>query len=338
MYDPAAIPTPAAPPDSFVNMPGHYVKRAHGNNPDIFMQHQPTPEQARAAIAAYYACVSFVDDNVGRILHTLDPSGLASNTVVIFLGDHGFHLGDHGFWSKYSMLEPTRKVALIVRVPGAPANGRVCREFVEFVDLVPTLGALVKLSAARESRGDELRSAPGRPRAPWKKAVFMVGGSMDQGQVVRTRRYSYLEYRNGADSRPCSTWRRIPGRRTTSPINPRMPKRGGRWRACSRPDGRRPCPMACSPSTVARTTGSLAERNRPPSGAPFPPPTELSHADTLDRRLTTRLQRRLGHARRWQQPRGSTRGCGCSARRSTTPWPRSSMTWRPGASTARSCW
>ncbi len=256
MYDPAKIPTPAAAPDTFVNMPGHYVKRAHGNNPDIFMQHQPTPEQARAAIAAYYACVSFVDDNVGRILHTLDQTGLARNTVVIFLGDHGFHLGDHGFWSKYSMLEPTRKVALIVRVPVAPANGRVCREFVEFVDLVPTLGALVQPGRPGTSRGQARRcwstpSAPGRKPSSWLAAAVIPARSSAPGG---TATWSIKTAR----SQRSSTWRRIPGRRTTSPTIRRMPKPVGKWRACSRRGGRRPCRRGSSPSTAARTTGNLA--------------------------------------------------------------------------------
>jgi uncharacterized sulfatase len=196
MYDPNTIPMPPATPDSFVNFPSHYVRRAHGNNPDIFTRQQPTPEQVRGAIAAYYACVSFVDDNVGLVLDALETTGLARNTIVIFLGDHGFHLGDHGFWSKYSMLEPTRRVALIVRVPGAPANGQVCREFVEFVDLVPTLGALVRLDLPRNLEGTSFAPLLADPTRPWKKAVFMVGGSGDPGQVVRTRRYSYLEFQN----------------------------------------------------------------------------------------------------------------------------------------------
>ena len=147
LYDPQKIPAPPAPPEKCVRFP--YPKRAAGGNPDIFMQKQPTPEQARQAIAAYYACVSFVDDNIGMILDALEKEGLANNTIVVFLGDHGFHLGDHGFWSKYSMLEATRRAPLIVRVPGAPANGRVCREIVEFVDLVPTLGELVRLDLPR---------------------------------------------------------------------------------------------------------------------------------------------------------------------------------------------
>jgi arylsulfatase A-like enzyme len=95
------------------------------------------------------------------------------------------------------MLEPTRKVALIVRVPGAPANGRVCREFVEFVDLVPTLGQLVHLDLPGNLEGTSFAPLLDNAERPWKKAVFMVGGSSDPGQVVRTRRHSYLEYRNG---------------------------------------------------------------------------------------------------------------------------------------------
>jgi arylsulfatase A-like enzyme len=128
MYDPAKIPDPLAPVESLRGFP--YMQRATGGNPDIFMKQQPTKLQAREAIAAYYACVSFVDDNLGMILDALDQEGLADHTIVVFLGDHGFHLGDHGCWSKYSMLEATRRVPLIVRVPGMPANGQVCRRFV----------------------------------------------------------------------------------------------------------------------------------------------------------------------------------------------------------------
>jgi uncharacterized sulfatase len=159
------------------------------------MQQQPTPQQAREAIAAYYACLSFVDDNVGLMLDALDQAGLADNTIVVFLGDHGFHLGDHGCWSKYSMLEATRRVALIVRVPGAPANGQVCREFVEFVDLVPTLGQLVKLDLPSNLEGTSFAPLLVNPRQPWKQAVFMVDS--DGGQMVRTRQYSYLELKKG---------------------------------------------------------------------------------------------------------------------------------------------
>jgi arylsulfatase A-like enzyme len=193
MYDPVKIPDPPAAPTSLKGFP--YAQRAAGGNPDIFMQKQPTAQQAQEAIAAYYACMSFVDDNIGMVLDALEREGLDKNTIVVFLGDHGFHLGDHGCWSKYSMLEATRRVALIMRVPGAPANGKVCREFVEFVDLVPTLGELVKLNLPSNLEGTSFAPLLINPDQPWKKAVFMVDG--DGGQVARTRKYSYLELKKG---------------------------------------------------------------------------------------------------------------------------------------------
>jgi arylsulfatase A-like enzyme len=193
MYDPDKIPDPPAPPASLVGCP--YPKRMTGGNPDIFMQHQPTARQAREAIAAYYACVSFVDDNVGRVLAALDQQGLADNTIVFVMGDHGFHLGDHGFWSKYSMLEATRRAPLWIRVPGAPGNGQVCREFVEFVDFVPTLGELLGFDVPANLEGTSFAPLLTNPDRPWKTAVFQVQSPGEQ--MVRNRRYSYLEFKDG---------------------------------------------------------------------------------------------------------------------------------------------
>jgi arylsulfatase A-like enzyme len=196
LYDPQKIAAPPAPVDSLVNFPSHYLKRGRGGNPDIFRDAQPSPQQAREAIAAYYACITAVDDNVGMILDTLDETGLSKNTIVIFLGDHGFHLGDHGFWSKYSMLEATRRVPFIVRVPGAPANGRVCRQFVELVDLLPTIGDLAGLKLPSNLEGISFTPLLVNSERAWKQAVFMSGGPADRGHSVRTRGFSYLEYEN----------------------------------------------------------------------------------------------------------------------------------------------
>jgi arylsulfatase A-like enzyme len=111
------------------------------------------------------------------------------------MGDHGFHLGDHGFWSKYSMLEATRRAPLWVRVPGAAGNGKVCREFVEFVDLVPTVGQLAGLDLPTNLEGISFTPLLANPDQPWKKAVFLV--ESESSQVVRNRKYSYLEFKNG---------------------------------------------------------------------------------------------------------------------------------------------
>lgn len=192
LYDPAKIPDPPAPADSLVQFP--YMKRARGGNPDIFTREQPTPQQAREAIAAYYACCSFVDANIGMILRGLEEAGLADKTIVVFLGDHGFHLGDHGFWSKYSMLEATHRAPLIIRVPGAAGNGKPCGEFVEFVDLIPTLAALCGFKAPANLEGTSFAPLLSNPARPWKSAVLMDEGN---GEVVRTRKYRYLEFAKG---------------------------------------------------------------------------------------------------------------------------------------------
>ena len=90
MYDPAKIPDPPAPPKVETSL---YPRRLTVGNPDIFMNRQPTPQQVKEAIAAYYACVSFVDSNIGMVLDELEKQGLAQNTIVFVMGDHGFHLG-----------------------------------------------------------------------------------------------------------------------------------------------------------------------------------------------------------------------------------------------------
>lgn len=202
LYDPATIPEPPAPLDRLKDFP--YLKRATGGNPDIFTKEQPTKQQVREAIAAYYACVSFVDSNVGMILDALEKEGLAQNTIVIFFGDHGFHLGDHQFWSKYSMLEATRRVVFIVRVPGAPANGQACREFVEFVDIVPTLAELLRFEPRNALEGTSFVPLLQNPEQPWKKAVYLTDGNQDS--VVRTRQFSYLEFPSGKADVPAALY------------------------------------------------------------------------------------------------------------------------------------
>lgn len=195
-YDPAKIPLPPAQPAELVGFP--YMKRATGGNPDIFTQKQPTEQETREAIAAYYACVSFVDDNVGMILDALKREGLEQNTIVVFLGDHGFHLGDHGCWSKYSLMEATRRAPLIVRVPGAPGNGQVCREIVEFVDLVPTLCELSGTPAPANLESTSFAPLLAAPDRHWKKAMFQwENGPNGPGRVVRTKTHSYMEFGRG---------------------------------------------------------------------------------------------------------------------------------------------
>jgi arylsulfatase A-like enzyme len=192
MYPPSEIPMPDARPTSDPEFP--YRSRSTGSNPDIFCRQQATPEQTREAIAAYYGCVTFVDAGIGMILDQLEEQGLADKTIVVFFADHGFHLGDHGMWSKYSLLEPTKRVPLIVRVPGANGNGQACQRIVELVDLIPTLNELVVLNAPGNLEGTSFATLLDAPGQPWKKAAF-TDDNNDRARSVRTERYNYIEWK-----------------------------------------------------------------------------------------------------------------------------------------------
>lgn len=117
------------------------------------------PETRAGAVAAYYACVSFMDDNVGRLLDALREAGLEDNTLVVFVGDNGFHLGDHGgLWSKHTAFDRATRVPLILAGPGI-ARGRTIRTPVELLDLYPTLAALGGLKAPPGLEGRDLSAA-----------------------------------------------------------------------------------------------------------------------------------------------------------------------------------
>lgn len=101
-------------------------------------------DQQKLLLHGYYACISHIDDQVGRILDELDTLKLTENTIVVLWGDHGFHLGDHNKWGKHSHLEQATRVPLIIRCPGFP-EGQVTQSPAGLVDLFPTLCELAGL-------------------------------------------------------------------------------------------------------------------------------------------------------------------------------------------------
>jgi uncharacterized sulfatase len=192
MYDPNKIPDPPAPPEKDRGVPD--VARKFGKSSDIFTDHRASPEEARAAVAAYFASVSLVDTGIGIVLDALEKAGLADSTIVIFLGDHGFHLGEHGLWSKYTLFESSTRAPLIVRVPGSAGNGKPCGRIVEFVDLVPTLCDLAGLARPANLEGTSFAPLLEDPARPWKKAAYTWFGNQGENRSVRTDRYKYAEW------------------------------------------------------------------------------------------------------------------------------------------------
>ncbi|MEW6306817.1 MAG: sulfatase [Verrucomicrobiota bacterium] len=171
-----------------------------------------TDRQRREAIQAYHAATSFMDAQAGVVLDALERLKLVDKTIVVFLSDHGFHLGDKHLWQKLTLFEESARVPLIVAAPGAKGNGRPCGRTVELVDLYPTLADLCGLKAPGKLDGQSLRPLLHDPGAEWNKPAFtqvLRGapvGTFDNakktsagfmGRSVRTEQFRYTEWDGG---------------------------------------------------------------------------------------------------------------------------------------------
>ena len=159
------------------------------------------PEEGRRrAIQAYYAAISFLDANVGRVLDGLDRLGLADKTIVVFASDHGYHLGELGQWMKQSLFERAARNPLIIAGPGITRGAS--RRTVEYVDLYPTLGELAGLSLPAGLQGRSLKPLLNDPNARWDHPAFTQvrrGGpaASFMGYTVRTEQWRYTEWDEG---------------------------------------------------------------------------------------------------------------------------------------------
>ena len=158
------------------------------------------------ATQAYYACVSFIDAQVGRLLTSLKEMNLAEDTIVVFWSDHGYHLGEHGgVWQKRTLFEQSARAPLIMRVPGMKGNGIASPRVVEFVDVYPTLTNLANVKSPEDLEGKDLTPLLNDPIAPWDSfAITQVLRPADKrlktqvmGCSIRTERWRYTEWAEG---------------------------------------------------------------------------------------------------------------------------------------------
>jgi uncharacterized sulfatase len=172
----------------------------------------------RETIRAYYASISFLDANVGRVLDALDRLGLADRTIVVFVSDHGYHLGDRGQWMKQTLFEHSTRAPVIVAGPGVSAKGRSSERVVEFLDLYPTLVALAGVQAPSGLQGRSLVPLLVNPSAPWDHAALSQvrrGAAPEtfMGYSVRTAGWRYTEWDGGARGAELYDERSDPGER-----------------------------------------------------------------------------------------------------------------------------
>lgn len=183
-------PVPKAPP----GLPEISIA---SRNSDLFIGRESTPESAREMKRAYWASVSFMDAQVGRVLRSLEQNGLKENTIIVFMGDHGYHLGEKGKWSKaYSLYELGLRTPLIIAVP--KAKKQTTTQIVELVDLYKTLADLCGLPQPAGIEGQSLAPLLKNPSANWNYPAYgIVEYQKKTGKSVRTNQWHYVEWDEG---------------------------------------------------------------------------------------------------------------------------------------------
>ena len=174
---------------------------------DMPKQGEMSEVQAKELIHGYYACVSYADALVGKLLAGLKENGLYDNTIIVLWGDHGWKLGDYGDWCKLTNYEIDTRVPLIIRSPEMPQRGVTSSALVELVDIYPTLSELVGLPRPPHLQGDSFAPLLAEPNRSWKPAVFsqFPRGAQETGEgswenkeymgySMRTDRYRYTRW------------------------------------------------------------------------------------------------------------------------------------------------
>lgn len=147
-------------------------------------------DTARRLIHGYYACVSYSDAQIGKVLDELDRLGLADNTIVVLWGDHGWNLGDHSLWCKHCTFETAMRVPLLVRAPGI-AGDRHTAGLTESIDIFPSLCELAGLPVPASVEGKSFVPLLRQPDRAWAEAAV---GRFQAGDTIRTDHFRYSEY------------------------------------------------------------------------------------------------------------------------------------------------
>ena len=178
---------PYAPEDDRADIP----KIAFAHNNPVPNYNLPIEDVLKAK-QAYYASVSFVDAQVGRLLDALEELGLADNTIVAFWSDHGYHLGEHnGIWQKRCLFEESASAPLIIYAPKQKGNGTASKQIVEFVDIYPTIAELCGLKSPKEVEGKSLLPLLNSPNRKWNGEAYTQVLRPGDGLPVMGRPYTH---------------------------------------------------------------------------------------------------------------------------------------------------
>lgn len=178
----------------------HYNSAESRSYTDISRSGGIPESKQQELLRGYYASVSYVDAQIGRILEELDKLGLEKNTIVVVWSDHGYHFGEHGTWNKYTNFEEATRSTLIVAAPGQKKPGSLAKGVVEMLDLYPTLCELAGLTVPESLDGQSFANLLEQPCLPGKPVAFSQSSPRGVlGQSMRTPRYRYTRWTKGGE-------------------------------------------------------------------------------------------------------------------------------------------
>lgn len=182
------MPLPQVPTNDLDDIPRAGLAKKTSQNSGI----AKWPDNQKRMWAAYYATVTYMDEQLGKILDELERLKLSSSTAIVFLSDHGYHLGEHNFWQKSNLHEEVTRVPVIISAPGLKP-GRT-QSFAELIDIYPTLCSLLKVPIPKSVLGKSLLPTLRDPSiSPRSNALSLNRGS----HSLRTDRWAYMKYKNG---------------------------------------------------------------------------------------------------------------------------------------------
>ncbi|HWB31788.1 MAG TPA: sulfatase [Acidobacteriaceae bacterium] len=199
LWDPEKI---TLPPDfaAWPTVPEGFPKAAiRPRNADLFIGRGASESEAKQVIRAYLASIAWADWNLGRVVAELERLKLRDNTLIVFVADHGYQLGEKGKWSKAgSLFEGGTRIPLIISMPGAKGNGRTCVKMVQSLDIYRTLCELAGLEPPSHVEGTSLVPLLEDPRGPkWNQPAYSIwseDGKTIHGTAIRTEQWRYAEY------------------------------------------------------------------------------------------------------------------------------------------------
>lgn len=194
MYPLSEIKLPKVEQNDLSDVPDAGVKIAKPQGDHKFITGH---KQWEKAVQGYLASITFADGQIGRLLDALEKSDYAKNTVIVFFGDHGWHLGEKEHWRKFALWEEASRVPFIVYAPGISALNGVSDRTVNLMDIYPTLIDLCKLPAKKGLEGRSITPLLKDPALKWEFPSVTTHGFGNH--AVRSEKFRYIRYQDGSE-------------------------------------------------------------------------------------------------------------------------------------------